>query len=184
MATTALSPLERFHELNEKTDALVEFDGTRIIELSTASLVHSTIQGNVLFLLKQLARAKSNVFVGASVGFQLVGEVRRIPDVAASEKSELFSLERRQGWYVGAPALAVEIVSPVNTAEDLDLKTRQYFEAGSQSVWVVYPETRHVLVYRSDGRVENRREGESITEPELFGEAAIPVSDFFADLET
>ena len=37
-----------------------------------------------------------------------------------------------QKYLEGAPAIAVEIVSPGNTAEAMDLKTRLYFEFGAR----------------------------------------------------
>ena len=50
-----------------------------------------------------------------------------------------------------APDLAVEIVSPSNTAADIHLKVRQLLRAGTALVWVVYPETRSVEAHTDDG---------------------------------
>ncbi|MCY3574065.1 MAG: Uma2 family endonuclease [Chloroflexi bacterium] len=47
----------------------------------------------------------------------------------------------------GAPDLAIEIISPSNTAADMQLKLFQLFAAGASLVWVVYPETRSVEVH-------------------------------------
>src|SRR5258708_5915845 len=45
------------------------------------------------------------------------------------------------GYYEGAPALAIEVASDSNTAAQLDLKIEQYFSHGSDEVWIVYPQT-------------------------------------------
>ena len=50
-----------------------------------------------------------------------------------------------------APDLAVEVVSPSNTAADIHLKVRQLLRAGTTLVWVVYPETRSVEAHTDDG---------------------------------
>jgi Uma2 family endonuclease len=56
------------------------------------------------------------------------------------------------GWFPGAPLLAVEVVSPSNTAKDTQLKVTDYLEAGALEVWLVYPDTRTVYVYLAGRR--------------------------------
>jgi Uma2 family endonuclease len=51
-------------------------------------------------------------------------------------------------WEV-VPDLAVEIVSPSNTAEEVLDKMREYFRAGSKVVWVVWSNAEEVYVYTS-----------------------------------
>jgi Uma2 family endonuclease len=53
------------------------------------------------------------------------------------------------GYLEGAPALAVEVISPGNTAESVDRKIVKYFENGAREVWVWYPRTRRVRVYQN-----------------------------------
>ena len=50
-------------------------------------------------------------------------------------------------WDV-VPNLAVEVVSPTNTAEELIGKIDEYFRAGVELVWVVYPQQSLVYVYQ------------------------------------
>lgn len=71
----------------------------------------------------------------------------RVPDVS------FLSAERLRGvslddWIHGAPELAIEVVSPSDSAEDLDHKVRQYLASGALSVWIVYPRTETVHVHR------------------------------------
>lgn len=51
-------------------------------------------------------------------------------------------------WPV-VPELAVEVVSKNNPAEDVLDKVAEYFRAGVQLVWVVYPRQRQIYVYDS-----------------------------------
>ena len=48
-----------------------------------------------------------------------------------------------------APNLAVEVVSPSNTAQEIDDKIKEYFETGVELVWVIYPRHRRIYVYES-----------------------------------
>jgi Uma2 family endonuclease len=74
------------------------------------------------------------------------------------------------------------VVSTHDTARQVDRKLRQYLEAGCGSVWLIYRELRHVLVFRSDGSAQDFLESQSIREPALFDEQPIQVAALFADL--
>jgi Uma2 family endonuclease len=51
-------------------------------------------------------------------------------------------------WDV-VPNLATEVVSPNDSAEELDVKIAEYFRAGVELVWVVYPNQSKIHVYES-----------------------------------
>jgi Uma2 family endonuclease len=51
-------------------------------------------------------------------------------------------------WDV-VPELAVEVVSPTDGVEELMDKITEYFQAGVQLVWVVFPDNRLIHVYES-----------------------------------
>jgi Uma2 family endonuclease len=67
--------------------------------------------------------------------------LERRPDLAFISH-ERWPLERRApmaaAWEV-VPDLAVEVVSPTNTANDVQDKVRDYCRAGVRLLWVVYP---------------------------------------------
>jgi len=50
-----------------------------------------------------------------------------------------------------APDIAVEIISPSNTQEEISTKTALYLRHGAQIVWAIYPKSQLVYVYRADG---------------------------------
>jgi Uma2 family endonuclease len=81
----------------------------------------------------------------------------RRPDVAFVSVERwpwgLWPAENENAWKV-IPNLAVEIVSPSNTASEVQLKVHEYFQSGVELVWVVYPEHREVYVYESADRVQ------------------------------
>ncbi len=52
-------------------------------------------------------------------------------------------------FLVGAPVLAVEILSPSNTQAIIGKKIRTYLKYGTQVVWVADPEFRTLAVHRS-----------------------------------
>ena len=80
----------------------------------------------------------------------------------------------------GVPVLAVEILSPNNTVEEIDEKIDQYLEAGVPLVWIVDTRDRTVTIYRPDQEPElvNVRQ-ELSGEPHLPG-FRVPVANLFA----
>jgi Uma2 family endonuclease len=67
------------------------------------------------------------------------------------------------------PDLAVEVVSPNDRAEEIEIKVGEYLRAGVQLVWIVHPETQTVQISRPDG--SSQRLGAS---DELSGENILP----------
>jgi Uma2 family endonuclease len=105
----------------------------------------------------------------ADTGFRLESD----PDTVRAPDVGFISRERRpprsQGYLLVAPDLAVEVVSPNDSASDVQEKVAEYLAAGSRLVWVVYPRTRSVVIYRANGTIEERRAGQT-----LEGEDVVP----------
>ena len=86
---------------------------------------------------------------------------------------------RGSGFPVGAPDIAVEVVTPSDTAAEVARKVAEYLSAGSQRVWVVYPEGHRVLIHRSDGSVLSYTDNGVITDEELLPGFSLSLSEIF-----
>jgi Uma2 family endonuclease len=84
-------------------------------------------------------------------------------------------------YFVGAPELAVEVVSPSETARDLNRKIDALLAGGSLAVWVIYPEEREVRVFVPGGTSYTRHENDTLTLPELLPNWELPVAKLFED---
>jgi Uma2 family endonuclease len=82
-------------------------------------------------------------------------------------------------YFLGAPELAIEVVSPPESAADLNRKVELYLRAGSVAVWVIYPKQRHVRVFLADGRSLLREANDMLSLPELLPGWEFPVSKLF-----
>jgi Uma2 family endonuclease len=90
------------------------------------------------------------IVLGADATLGLGPGLVRLPDVSfiswkhfPSRKLPVVQILRE------APDLAVEILSPTNTAQEMARKRHEYFAAGTQLVWEMYPVDRIVRVYNS-----------------------------------
>jgi Uma2 family endonuclease len=113
---------------------------------------HGVLSIEVGYLLSDYVRrhALGQVF-GAETGFR----VRRNPDTVLAPDVSFIRKERiavigiPQEFLPEAPALVVEVVSPGDTAEEVDDKMRRWFAAGVELGWVIYPRGRTITVYRA-----------------------------------
>jgi Uma2 family endonuclease len=104
--------------------------------------------------------------------------LRRDPDTLRIPDASFVSWDRvpeggvPDGYWPGAPDLAVEIVSPNGRADDVHDKVREYLEAGTKAVRVLWPKHRSVTAYaRPDATVQDLG-----PEDELNGETRCPAS--------
>jgi len=80
---------------------------------------------------------------------------------------------------MGAPQLAVEIVSAGNSAEEIEAKIEDYHAFGAAEVWVLYPESRHVWDYAAE--ISAQRHSGSFQSQLLNGEV-IDLDRIFGDI--
>ena len=111
---------------------------------------HNLTRDNIAAALWDVAHPKNLGRVFLETGYRLTPETVRIPDVSfvPAHRMRGLDLDRR---ILGAPALAVEVVSPTDLAQELAHKVDQYLAAGVRVVWAVYPNTREVRVFREGG---------------------------------
>ncbi|MBW4621532.1 MAG: Uma2 family endonuclease [Cyanosarcina radialis HA8281-LM2] len=88
--------------------------------------------------------------MNSSTAFAMKNGNKRSPDVSFVAKERLQGLEELpDGFLEGAPDLAIEVLSPNNTIEEIHNKLVEYFENDARLVWVVHPNEQYVLVYKS-----------------------------------
>jgi Uma2 family endonuclease len=85
------------------------------------------------------------------------------------------------GYFLGAPELAVEVVSPSESARTLNRKVKALLAAGGHAVWVVYPDDLQVRVYLPGGTSYSRGVGETLSVPDLLPGWELPVALLFED---
>jgi Uma2 family endonuclease len=87
-----------------------------------------------------------------------------------------------RSWAV-APDLAVEIVSPANTAYEVTAKLEEYFRVGIRSVWVVYPPQSMVYAYSSPKDVRILAECDELDGGDVLPGFRVPVRTIFEQPE-
>ncbi len=83
------------------------------------------------------------------------------------------------GFYPGYPDIAAEVVSPGDTATQLDAKVQDYLRAGTRLAWVVNPGTRSVAVYSPDGPAQILNADDVLTGGAVLPNLRMHVGDLF-----
>jgi Uma2 family endonuclease len=91
---------------------------------------------------------------------------RRVPDVPV--------------WDM-VPDLTVEIISPNNTADEVQDKRLEYFHAGVSQVWVIYPRQREAHIYTSPTTVKILTAEQELDGGDLLPGFRLPLSVLFED---
>jgi Uma2 family endonuclease len=122
-------------------------------EIMSPGVIHSGIAANVYDILRAHVKATGAGIVrpdGLNYLLSVVaGTIResRIPDVSFVRRERVVVDFEHERCFPGAPDLAVEIVSPHEAPEALEEKLDDYFAAGTEQIWVLYPGLRRVHVY-------------------------------------
>lgn len=158
-------------------------------ELVDGILVEKAVSGYTSFLaieiagfLREFAKPRKLGWVLGPDGFVwLAGDRLRAPDVSFVRREQIPGGRYPQSpaYLRLSPALAVEVFSPGNTLQEMDEKRAEYFAAGSELVWIVFPETQTVEVTTGPGAVKTLGREDVLTgEPVLPG-FVVKVAEIF-----
>lgn len=91
------------------------------------------------------------VVFAAETGFRLATDpdTVRAPDVAFVTRARIEEIGEFEGFWPGAPALAVEVISPGDSYTEVEEKIEEFLNGGARAVWVVDPRRRTITVDRS-----------------------------------
>jgi Uma2 family endonuclease len=143
---------EAFWQLPE-TEYQRELVRGEVVETMPAGGRHGIIAARLVFRLQTWIEQGAGGYVGVESGFILGRnpDTVRAPDVFYVRADRIPEGGVPEAFWDMAPDLAVEIVSPSESADEVREKVRDYLAAGTPLVWVVYPRSQEVLVHTPDG---------------------------------
>jgi len=147
-----------------------------------ANLEHGLIQANLIGELRAYLKRKPVGYVATDTNFRLWidrPKESRIPDVCFISKDRLPKDLRR--FPDMAPDLAVEVVSPDDSFAKMMDKVDAYLQQGARIVWLVFPNTREVLVCTPE---EKRSVRDVLTAPDLLPDFELRIEEIFVGIES
>jgi Uma2 family endonuclease len=178
LATKTLLTIEQFDQLPMREGILYELNEGEVVTMTEPMPRHNRIRDLIARLMGNFVEEQKLGTVFLETGFQLTPETVRIPDVSfvPADRMREIDLDKR---FQGAPALAIEVVPPSDLAEVLKQKVKQYLDAGANSVWVFYPKSREVEIFRARGEALVRREHETIEDADLLPGFSLDLKSVF-----
>jgi Uma2 family endonuclease len=153
----------------------------RIVYMTPTGDEHGTIEFNLGSELRSFVRQHN---IGRVTGGEVGIYIRRRPDTVRGADIAFISSQRRskptKGFLDVAPELVVEIMSPDDRWQAMREKLADYFSIGVERVWVVEPQNRKVLIFRSVTDVVELSENDTLRGEGLLEGFAIAVGDLFA----
>jgi Uma2 family endonuclease len=154
-----------------------------IVHLTASRLRHGMVELSLGAALKAYSKESGRgVVASGEVGIW----VRRNPDTVRGADLVFISRERYarrnpKGFLDVPPELVVEVLSPDDRYGDVMEKLREYLDLGVDLIWIVDPERRYVLAYRTLHDVERFEEGDILKDEEILPGFALPLAELFGE---
>lgn len=143
----------------------------------------SFVGGQISYRLSQHRQAQPGGWVFPTTAgyrcFPARPKLVRKPDVSFVRAGRLPGERPPKGDILVPPDLAVEVVSPNDLYNEVDVKISEYLAVGVPLVWVVNPETRTACIFRPDGSARRLREDDDIDGGDVLPGFRCRLADFF-----
>lgn len=151
--------------------------------MAPSSGQHGWVGSNVSVPLGQYVRAhKLGLTFQAETGFILTRapDTVRAPDVAFVRRERALAGVDAEGYWQGAPDLAVEVVSPNDRLTEVAANVAEWLAHGALMVLVVNPRRRTVAVHRPGQPPRLLTESDTLDGEDVVPGWTLPVRDIFA----
>lgn len=159
---------EEFAKLPEREGITYELDEGELVMEPSPTFLHNRIRDRIARRLAEFVETHRLGEITVKMDFHLAPDTVRNLDVAFVTVDHVRTIDVNRSPVEGAPALAVEVISPSNLAQDTLKKVRQHLASGTAVVWVVYPSLQLVEIHKSGG-IRQVKAPESLVEEEVFG---------------
>jgi Uma2 family endonuclease len=143
-----------------------------LITMSPSGSEHGAIVVNLTVLVGQHVKANHlGIVFGAETGFKIADNPDTVlaPGVAFISRERIPESGVPKKYWPGAPDLAVEVLSPGDTAHEVEEKVGRWLAAGVRLVWTVNPRRKSVTAHRAPNDASTLSEND-----ELDGEEVLP----------
>ena len=135
-------------------------------------------------LANHVDQARLGVIVPGDTGFKLEvnPDTVRFPDIGFVRRERIQAAGIMDGYWPGAPDLAIEILSPSDSVQAIREKVSQYLDHGTSEVWFVEPKAARVTIHRRNSPPQPLGLGDEIDGGDLLPGFRLAVATLFAEL--
>ena len=181
--TTTTQPMTAEELLNMPDDGFrYELIRGELRKMVPAGYDHGRIAGRIAARLAVYVMDNGlGEVCAAETGFKLESDPDhvRAPDAAFVRRERDAAAKGREGFFPGAPDLAIEVISPSDRYTEVEEKVADWLTAGTLAVIVVDPRRRTVKVHRSLTDAVVLTEGDVLGVDDIVPGWQMPVGDMF-----
>jgi Uma2 family endonuclease len=133
-------------------------------------------------LVMHVRENKLGIVYDGQTGFWMKSGNLRSPDISVVGKDRLKEFPKQRGFLHIAPDLAVEVLSESDISTTISEKAAEYFDSGTQLLWVVNPVEKTVLVYHSATPDTLLKSGDSLDGENVVPGFSMPIDELFAEV--
>jgi Uma2 family endonuclease len=152
--------------------------------MSPAGFAHGTVTADLVTRLTTFVRERDlGITCAADTGFLLHRgpDTVRAPDVAFITAARLAATPSSlEGFFPGAPDLALEVVSPSDRYTEVEEKVAEWLDAGTRIVAVFDPRRKTARVYRPDAPAISLGVADTLTLPDLLPGWSLVLNEIFS----
>ncbi len=105
--------------------------------------------------------------------------IRYAPDVSFVRCERVVTVSDQEGYWPGAPDLAIEVISPHDLYTDVEEKVIEFLQTGTGMVLVVNPRRHTAAVYRAMADISILTEDDTIDGEDVVPGWILAVRDVF-----
>jgi Uma2 family endonuclease len=134
------------------------------------------------FLLVHAKHNRLGEVLAAETGFLMA----RNPDVVLGPDVSFICAERvpaqglPDGYFLGAPDLAVEVISPSQSRPSIERKAAIFLAHGAQAVVILDPKRRTATIHRPNSPVKTLNEADTLDLGFVVPGFSVPLADLFS----
>jgi Uma2 family endonuclease len=150
--------------------------------MAPAGSAHGRIAMNTSTPLDRHVRSNGlGVVFAAETGFRISEnpDSVRAPDTAFVRRERVETVGEMEGYWPGAPDLAIEVISPNDRFSEVEEKVTDWLAAGARMVLIASPQGRTVTIRHSEREALILSKGETIDGGEVVPGWTLPVADVF-----
>lgn len=150
-----------------------------IYKMPPSSMLPSKIGARILMYIGyHLLEHDLGHLTGADGAYILSDDYTYAPDVGfISYENQAEEIE--QDFIPHAPDFAVEVISPTDNIQTVRDKAKIYLAHGTQLVWLVFPKSTMIEVYRQDADVEIKILDDTVTGDPVLPDFSLALKQIF-----
>ena len=159
----------------------------RLIRMPKPGALHGIVGMRLVSALVRYVEERAlGVLFPQDTGFGLTSspDTVRAPDLAFVNRERVASVGFPEGFWPGAPDLAVEVRSPHDSMRELTDKAGEYLTYGSRAVWILDPRKKEVTVFTPGAEPVALTRDDSLNGGEVVPGFELSVARLFEHVES